>query len=93
MPSAAPPPAAGNGVPPSELEQLQLRAGQVTDDVSFVYAFFTPIGKLSDIPHTDVICFTGGYHFGEYKLKKPRSASIRYLAFSTYLLAIQYSAE
>lgn len=32
MPSAAPP--AENGAPRSELEQLQLRAGQVTDEVS-----------------------------------------------------------
>ncbi|VVD01594.1 unnamed protein product [Leptidea sinapis] len=32
MPSAEPPPPAENGAPRSELEQLQMRAGQVTDD-------------------------------------------------------------
>lgn len=36
MPSAAPPAAAGNGVPPSELEQLQIRAGEVTDEVRLI---------------------------------------------------------
>lgn len=39
MPAAAPPPPAENGpAPRSELEQLQMRAGQVTDDVSISFA-------------------------------------------------------
>lgn len=37
MPSAVPP--AENGGPRSELEQLQMRAGQVTDEVCNQYYF------------------------------------------------------
>lgn len=40
MPAAVPP--AENGAPRSELEQLQLKAGQVTDEVSFVENYLSP---------------------------------------------------
>ena len=54
MPAAVPP--AENGAPRSELEQLQLRAGQVTDDVStFLICFLNNLDILPTIVWEAVI--------------------------------------
>lgn len=46
MPSAAPPPETGE--PRSELEQLQLRAGQVTDEVNIFELSHSKIKVISN---------------------------------------------
>lgn len=45
MPSAQPPVENGAGPPKSELEELQIRANQVTDEVQNIYIFIKAFFK------------------------------------------------
>lgn len=64
MPAPAPP-AAENGVPRTELQELQYKAGQVTDEVSIFFIFWYVMWKFSkhfDVMEYRIFCMVAEYN-------------------------------